>query len=79
MLAALGACRYVNAPGGRALYDPGTFGERGVELRFLTPYTGSQLSVLRALVEQPPRRIRHELLNACRLDDDVPVALGKCP
>lgn len=32
-----GATIYVNAPGGRALYDPGRFKEHGVQLRFLRP------------------------------------------
>src|SRR4051812_5516674 len=34
----LGASQYVNAPGGRALYDPGRFASAGIELRFLEQY-----------------------------------------
>ena len=32
-----GATTYVNAPGGRALYDPALFEARGLQLRFLSP------------------------------------------
>jgi hypothetical protein len=42
----LGARRYVNAPGGRALYDPQAFDAAGIELRFLSEYAGSTWSVL---------------------------------
>ncbi len=42
----LGARRYVNAPGGRALYDPKAFDAAGIELRFLSEYAGSPWSVL---------------------------------
>jgi hypothetical protein len=34
---ALGATRYVNAPGGRPLYDAAQFARAGIELRFLRP------------------------------------------
>ncbi len=34
---ALDATRYVNAPGGKALYDKQDFGRAGIELRFLRP------------------------------------------
>lgn len=42
----VGAKRYVNAPGGRALYDQENFAKAGIELRFLTDYDGSTLSIL---------------------------------
>jgi hypothetical protein len=57
---ALGARRYVNVDGGRTLYDPARFAERGVELRFLAPYRGPFTSV-------------HERL-AGRLDDQDAAA-----
>lgn len=34
---ALGASRYINLPGGAALYDPLAFANRGIELAFLRP------------------------------------------
>lgn len=42
----VGATRYVNAPGGRALYDPAAFEQAGIELRFLTDYPGPKASIL---------------------------------
>src|SRR5262245_45775371 len=42
----VGATRYVNAPGGRALYDPERFGTAGIELRFLDHYAGPSSSIL---------------------------------
>ena len=35
--AQLGATEYINAPGGRELFDPAAFALRGIELSFLTP------------------------------------------
>jgi WbqC-like protein family len=46
---ALGGRTYINAPGGRALYEVAPFREAGMELRFLTPYAGPSGSVLPAL------------------------------
>jgi hypothetical protein len=42
----VGAQRYVNAPGGRELYDPVAFADAGIELGFLSPYSGPKLSIL---------------------------------
>ena len=42
----LGAGRYVNAPGGRDLYDPIAFDRAGIELRFLSDYAGPKASIL---------------------------------
>jgi hypothetical protein len=42
----VGARRYVNAPGGRDLYDPAAFAENGIELGFLPPYAGPNVSIL---------------------------------
>jgi len=39
---AVGARTYVNSPGGRGLYDFRTFRERGLELRFLSPFPDSE-------------------------------------
>ena len=46
----VGAKRYLNAPGGRTLYDPVKFAEAGVELAFLPDWTGSYDSVLEGLI-----------------------------
>jgi hypothetical protein len=47
---ALGASRYVNSSGGRALYEPAAFGEHGIDLRFLAPYAESTDSILTLLL-----------------------------
>jgi hypothetical protein len=48
----LGARRYVNAPGGRALYDPQRFADNGIELCFLDDYPGSRISILNRLLAE---------------------------
>jgi hypothetical protein len=59
--AALGARRYVNSPGGRALYDAERFARRGVELRFLDDYPGSTASILYRLLTEPVDALRREI------------------
>lgn len=49
----LRARRYVNAPGGRALYEPEAFSRAGVELTFLPPWSGGADSTLHRLATEP--------------------------
>jgi hypothetical protein len=49
----LGATHYLNAPGGKALYQPEAFAAAGVELEFLPEWTGSYMSVLEDLRIEP--------------------------
>jgi hypothetical protein len=46
----LGATHYVNASGGRELYDPGVFDAAGIELRFLADYAGPSASILQRML-----------------------------
>jgi WbqC-like protein len=46
----LGATHYVNASGGRELYDADTFGKAGIELRFLVDYQGPLASILQRML-----------------------------
>jgi hypothetical protein len=62
VLAAVGGDDYLNAPGGRELYDPETFAARGVRLRFLPDWQGGYESVLQRLAQAPPSAIRAEIL-----------------
>ena len=48
----LGARRYVNAPGGRSLYDPVGFSNAGIDLCFLPEYQGSNVSILERLIDE---------------------------
>jgi len=57
----VGGTEYVNAPGGRALYDPGNFRRHGVALRFLDPYPGPAWSILHRLLAEPVHRLRREV------------------
>ncbi len=65
--AAVGARQYVNAPGGRALYDTARFAAAGVTLQFLSDYEGSYASILARLLEQPADEIAAEIKANMRL------------
>ena len=57
----LGAKAYVNAPGGRDLYDPAVFSARGIELSFLPEFQGNMLSVLQRFSDGALPDLRLEL------------------
>ena len=59
---ALGGAEYLNAPGGRALYDETMFARNGLALRFLEPYRGIHSSMLHALATQDAATLRTEVL-----------------
>lgn len=65
---ALGAARYVNAPGGRALYDPQSFQRAGIELNFLTPYRGRYFYLLQNLVMEELDDIRCDVITNCQFE-----------
>ena len=50
---ALGGQRYLNPPGGRALYDAEAFAQRGLTLDFLPDYSGPHRCLLTTLLEAP--------------------------
>jgi hypothetical protein len=56
-----GAGRYLNAPGGRDLYDAGAFSREGIALEFLEPAIGSQASLLERLCSEDPESIRADV------------------
>jgi hypothetical protein len=57
----MGAERYLNAPGGRELYDTEAFAAAGVRLQFLPPFDGKGGSILQRLVDDPAERVRADL------------------
>lgn len=59
---ALGGSDYVNAPGGRHLYDPDRFAAAGLQLSFLPPYPGRHPFLLPALLESGPTAVRADVL-----------------
>lgn len=61
---ALGAREYVNAPGGRALYDAADFARHGVRLLFHDPYAGPTDSILQRLTCESPEQLRREVIDS---------------
>jgi WbqC-like protein family len=57
----LGADRYVNLAGGRALYDPAGFAAAGIELAFLSPYGGNPASILSRLLSETVADVAAEI------------------
>ncbi|MFO0481611.1 MAG: WbqC family protein [bacterium] len=57
----LGADRYLNAPGGRDLYESDAFARDGIRLEFLEPAAGSQASLLERLCSEEPESIRADV------------------
>jgi sugar O-acyltransferase (sialic acid O-acetyltransferase NeuD family) len=57
----LGGTEYVNSSGGRGLYDPETFAEAGVALRFLPDYLGPRFSILGRIAYEPKETLAREL------------------
>ncbi len=57
----LGARRYVNAPGGRDLYDRRGFAEADIEARVLTDYSGPASSILARILWEQPEALAREI------------------
>ena len=57
----LGAKRYVNAPGGRELYDAESFDRAGIELRFLSNYPGPNASILTRMLHDDPEALAADI------------------
>lgn len=58
---AVGGTDYLNAPGGRELYDEAAFTTRGVDLHFLADWDGGFESVLQRLAEKPAAELAAEI------------------
>ena len=65
----MGGTRYINAPGGRALYDAASFAAAGLDLRFLGDYGGGIFHMLPALFTLDPETIRQDILDNLCLSD----------
>ncbi|MEW6689579.1 MAG: WbqC family protein [Pseudomonadota bacterium] len=57
----VGAKQYINAPGGRLLYDVSMFARQGLDLMFLSDYQGSNASILHRLLTEPADLVCQEL------------------
>jgi hypothetical protein len=52
---------YINAPGGRDLYDSAVFSSQGINLHFLPAYNGEFYSIIESLSEMGPVEVRRTL------------------
>jgi WbqC-like protein len=57
----LGATRYVNASGGRELYDSAAFDNAGIELRFLADYHGPNASILQRILSDDRSELARDI------------------
>lgn len=57
----VGATAYINAPGGKCLYDNDMFARNGIDLEFLPEYLGSYESVIIRIGKENPENIRSEI------------------
>lgn len=69
---AVGATHYLNAPGGRALYDASAFARHGIALEFLSPYEGACIHLLPALVQQGDAQLREDVLASLVIEPALP-------
>lgn len=60
----LGATRYVNASGGRELYDTEVFSAAGIELRFLVDYVGNNASMLQRMLTETREDLVRDIQNS---------------
>ncbi len=71
---ALGASHYLNAPGGRALYDPARFAQAGIALEFLPAWTGPGMQLLPALMQDDPAFIADAIIaDSLRAESPAPA------
>jgi hypothetical protein len=64
----LGARRYVNASGGRALYDRAAFAKAGVELCFLVEYTGPKISMFTRILRESRSDLAEDIRRSCSFE-----------
>ena len=57
----VGASRYLNAPGGRELYDAQAFAGAGLELEFLDDYAGPYTSMLGRILAEDPKALAEDV------------------
>lgn len=63
----MNAKHYINAPGGRGLYEAGAFEANGLSLSFLPDYIGSYQSILERLLAESASSISREILQSSTL------------
>lgn len=63
----LDATHYLNAPGGKHLYNIDRFSQHGIEIKFLPDYSGSKSSILTRVTQESKKTIRRELMQDWKL------------
>jgi len=58
----LGGTHYINAPGGRHLYDNKRFKQHGIKLQYLDFYNGNNWSILYRFLTEQSKVIRNDIL-----------------
>lgn len=58
----MNATHYINAPGGRDLYDAAAFEAAGLSLNFLADYAGSYQSIFQRLLSESTASVAQEIL-----------------
>lgn len=64
----MGATSYINAPGGRELYDAATFRQAGMTLHFLSTHQGGHASILERLANDELSDIKAEIQRNLAVD-----------
>jgi len=67
LVRALNGHTYVNAPGGRALYEAAAFKKNGLKLNFLAPFPGDGGGILPALVSETSETLGADVKRAIQL------------
>lgn len=62
----VGARAYLNAPGGRHLYDRDAFKRAGIELRFLSDYPGPSASIMARILAEAPHELAKDIRASAR-------------
>lgn len=65
----MNARHYINAPGGRDLYEAAAFEAAGLSLNFLSDYSGSYQSILQRLLNESAASVAQEILQNTTIRD----------
>jgi len=63
----VGGTAYINSPGGRDLYEREVFVKNNIELDFLPPFKGSNLSVVQDVVDHGVGYVAEDVRNQCAM------------
>ena len=64
----LGGTEYINAPGGRSLYDADAFQQQDIKLLFLQAFNGDSASILQRLANESAATLHDEILAGTQVE-----------